>query len=144
MLASNGNYLQNSTRILLVDDEDLLSWCIEMELCAMGFEVRTANSLKMAREKLENFEPDLIICDQGLPDGWGTEFVKRLKRPVPVIMITAFTPPRIEDLNAVGIKKLLRKPFDLDVLTSEVQKHLKTFSLPGSSPFPPPGAALEG
>jgi DNA-binding response OmpR family regulator len=145
MLASNGSFLQNSPRILLVDDEDLLSWCIEMELCAMGFQVRTANSLKQAREVLETFEPDLIICDQGLPDGWGTEFVKRLKRPVPIIMITAFTPPRSEILDAVGVNKLLRKPFDLEVLTSEVKKQLKPFSLPGpSSPFPPPGAALEG
>lgn len=144
MLASDGSFLQNSARILLVDDEDLLSWCIEMELCAMGFQVRTASSLKIARETLETFEPDLIICDQGLPDGWGTEFVKRLKRPVPVIMITAFTPPRSEDLNAVGINKLLRKPFDLDVLTREVKNHLKSISLPASNPFPQPGAALEG
>lgn len=144
MLASKEPLLQNSGRILLVDDEDLLAWCIDMELCAMGFQVKTANCLKMARETLESFEPDLIICDQGLPDGWGTEFVKRLKRAVPVIMITAFTPPRSEDLNAMGIQKLLRKPFDLDVLTREVQQHLSAYSLPVPNPFPRPDAAGEG
>lgn len=144
MLASKEPFLQNSGRILLVDDEDLLAWCIDMELCAMGFQVKTASCLKMARETLENFEPDLIICDQGLPDGWGTEFVKRLKSAVPVIMITAFTPPRSEDLNAIGIQKLLRKPFDLDVLTREVQQHLSAYSLPVPNPFPRPDAAGEG
>jgi two-component system OmpR family response regulator len=144
MPAPNHTLIQNAARILLVDDEDLLSWCIEMELCAQGYYVRTASSLKMAREMLETFEPDLLICDQGLPDGWGLEFVKRLKRPIPVIMITAYTPPRAEDLDAVGIKLLLRKPFDLDVLNREVAKILNPFSLPASSPYSPTGAILEG
>ncbi|WP_176736647.1 response regulator [Oligoflexus tunisiensis] len=144
MLAPNGTLIQNKARILLVDDEDLLSWCIETELGSMGFQVRTASSLKMARETLESFEPDLIICDQGLPDGWGTEFVRRLQRPVPVIMITAFTPPRAEDLYAAGVKRLLRKPFDLDVLIREVEKLLSPFSLPASNPCSRPGATWEG
>lgn len=144
MLPTDGTLLQNSKRILLVDDEDLLSWCIELELGALGFDVRTANSLKTACEILEHFEPDLIICDQGLPDGWGTEFIKRLKRVVPVIMITAYTPPRKEVLSAAGIKTLLRKPFDLEVLTDAVKERLKSISLPGSNPFPQTGAAWEG
>jgi DNA-binding response OmpR family regulator len=144
MLGSHEIFLQNSGRILLVDDEDLLAWCIEIELCAMGFHVKTASCLKMARETLENFEPDLIICDQGLPDGSGTDFVKRLKRRVPVIMVTAFTPPKSEELTAVGIQKLLRKPFDLDVLTREVQQHLSPYARPVPNPCPGrPGAVLE-
>ncbi|HYX32349.1 MAG TPA: response regulator [Oligoflexus sp.] len=139
MLASHRTRTHASARILLVDDEDILSWCIDMELAALGFEVRTASSLKMAHETLETFEPDLIICDQGLPDGWGTEFIKRLKHPVPVIMITAYTPPCLEDLHAGGIKKLLRKPFDLSVLTGEVQHHLSPPSAMASNPCPPAG-----
>ena len=134
----------NPAQILLVDDEDLLSWCIEMELCALGFQVKTASSLQMAQTTLENFAPDLIICDQGLPDGRGTEFVQRFKQTVPVIMITAFTPPRVEDLHAVGICKLLRKPFDLDVLTREVLSQLSAAHLPVTNPCPRPRAAWEG
>lgn len=125
MLLGNRTLLQ-SHRILLVDDEDLLCWCIEMELGAQGFEVKSASSVQSAHDTLKTFDPDLIICDQGLPDGWGTDLIQSVRpRSIPVIMMTAFTPPQREELTAAGIGTCLRKPFDLDVLSREVRHQLR-------------------
>ncbi len=115
-------------RIFLVDDEEILSWCIAMELGALGFEVKSARTVQEGRDLLSSCSPDLVICDQGLPDGSGTELVKYFQDrapQVPVIMITAFTPPARNVLDAIGAHTCLRKPFDLDVLTEEVYRSLR-------------------
>src|SRR5690349_5755318 len=94
--------LSHPARILLVDDEDLLAWCIGVELGAQGFDVKLADSVHSAQEVMKQFDPDLIICDQGLPDGWGTELLHQVgeARKIPAIMMTAYTPPKPEDLAA--------------------------------------------
>lgn len=129
---------REAPRIFLLDDEEILSWCIEMELEALGFQVRTAKSVEEGREVLRHYHPDLLICDQGLPDGWGTELIKTyrdLEGNVPVILITAFTPPEKAVLQSIGADECLRKPFDLRVLTDKVRDTLsglhppKTLSL---------------
>ncbi len=131
-------------RIFLVDDEEILSWCIEMELAALGFEVKTAHTIQESRELLRSFKPDLMICDEGLPDGRGTELIKQIFRQAaqfPVIMITAFTPPSEEELLAIGAHACLRKPFDLDVLNERVYRSL---NLPFQANHPTPRSHFAG
>ncbi len=111
-------------RIVLVDDEDLLSWCIATELEAKGYEVKRASSYQEGKLALAQATPDLVICDQGLPDGWGLDLLRQSLDPaaaVPVIMITAFTPPQASELAAVGARRCLTKPFDLATLKEEVE-----------------------
>ena len=110
-------------QIFLIEDEEILSWCMEMELKALGFEVKVAQTVKAARELFHTQLPDLLICDQGLPDGRGSDLIKffrALGPRIPIIIITAFTPPSHLELDAIGAVVCLRKPFDLDFLAAEI------------------------
>lgn len=118
---------QSPARIVLIDDEDLLSWCIATELEAQGYAVERAASCLEGHKALAHGPPDLLICDQGLPDGAGLDLIRTALDPrdqVPVIMMTAYTPPPLRALAEVGVHRCLSKPFDLATLTAEVQRCL--------------------
>jgi len=112
--------------ILIVDDEaslrDFLSIVFEQE----NWAVRTAGSLKEARQSFHQAEPDLILCDLMMPDGTGLDFLKDVKAinpAIPVIMITAYTSTRsaVEALRA-GAYDYIAKPFDIEELKIIVRK----------------------
>lgn len=112
--------------ILIVDDEaslrDFLSIVFEQE----GWSIRTAGSLKEARQSFYQSEPDLILCDLMMPDGTGLDFLKDVKAvntAIPVIMITAYTSTRsaVDALRA-GAYDYIAKPFDIDELKIIVRK----------------------
>ncbi|HVT03346.1 MAG TPA: sigma-54 dependent transcriptional regulator [Thermoanaerobaculia bacterium] len=112
--------------ILIVDDEaslrDFLSIVFEQE----GWAVRTAGSLKEARQSFHQAEPDLILCDLMMPDGTGLDFLKDVKAispVIPVIMITAYTSTRsaVDALRA-GAYDYIAKPFDIEELKIIVRK----------------------
>ncbi len=123
------NQVQEAPHIVLVDDEEILSWCISMELMAQGYEVTSVGSLAEGLIAIRSKHPDLVICDQGLPDGDGLTLLREkemLEQRIPVIMITAYTPPEAKALAAVGAQTCLRKPFDLETLTDEVRRLLNS------------------
>lgn len=89
-------------KVLVVDDEadsrDLLA--ILLEQCQA--EVRTAGSAAAALALLDDFSPDVIVSDIGMPDMDGYHFIAEVRRRspdrggcVPAIALTAFS--RSED-----------------------------------------------
>src|SRR5436190_363613 len=90
--------------ILVVDDDlacrEFLTHLFEME----GFRVLSADCATQALELLrrEEFSPDLYVVDFMMPDMYGFELVKELRRieraaHAPIIMLTATT-RQIQDL----------------------------------------------
>ncbi len=116
----------NGTRVLIVDDEEILAWSIETELKANGAEVMSCNSLRQALENFQSFNPDLAICDLRLPDGSGMELLKkwRFEKPdMPIILITAHgAVESAVDALRLGAFDYLQKPFDLKALIAAVNR----------------------
>jgi two-component system alkaline phosphatase synthesis response regulator PhoP len=112
-------------RIMLLEDEDVLGWCIAFELGRLGYEVVVALTIKAYLETLKTFQPDLIICDQDLPDGNALHSMKAL-RAVDLqsgcIMITAHSPPTASELKICGIRQCMSKPFEIQQLISHVEE----------------------
>jgi len=77
-------------RILVVEDDDALRGALADALGAICRDVRTAVTLADAFREASQAQPDIIILDLGLPDGDGTELVKRLRTvtDVPVIVLS--------------------------------------------------------
>lgn len=101
-------------RILLVDDDVVLSGVLTDYLEAAGFRVRTAHSGPDALEAVADQAPDLILLDLSLPGLDGLEVFRRLRhdgRSMPVIMLTARAeePERILGLE-VGADDYVTKP----------------------------------
>jgi CheY-like chemotaxis protein len=107
-----------SKKILVVDDEKDVSYVMEKKLTRSGFEVLLANDGQTAFDLAKKGNVDLIITDVVMPVMDGYTFYKELKncpetKDIPVIVVTG----RIgmeDSLNAVGIDRVLKKPFDID------------------------------
>ncbi len=79
--------------ILIVDDEENALRNISAFLEPKGYEIITATTLGQARTSLERGEPDIVLLDVQLPDGYGPDLLEEtLHYPVrpPIILITAY------------------------------------------------------
>lgn len=84
----------NKKKILIIEDDEILSKTLREFLSADGFEVAVASNgetgIKMAKEK----NPDLIVLDIILPKKDGYEVIKELKKEssaaknIPIILLT--------------------------------------------------------
>jgi CheY-like chemotaxis protein len=67
-------------RILLVEDDLAVAEVISLLLRGDGHPVLHAADLADARDRVRADRPDVVLCDQGLPDGSGMELLDQLAR----------------------------------------------------------------
>ncbi len=120
------------TRILLVDDEPLITDSLTYSLMREGFEVKAVGDGPDALEMLNEYQPDLVVLDIMLPSMSGIEVCRRIraKSTVPVIMLTA----RSEEIDRVlglevGADDYLAKPFSFRELLARVRSILRRVEL---------------
>src|SRR5690348_4880500 len=65
-----------NNRILVVDDEKLISWSLATMLGKNGYLVETAASGDEALAKAASFRPQLVMLDICLPDANGLDLLK--------------------------------------------------------------------
>lgn len=115
--------------ILVIEDEASLCELLQDELSAEGFRVIVANNGLEGLDKLQDVEPDLIICDRAMPAMTGYELLERIRGifpqygAVPFIFLTALTDPK--DKQAVAPLKpfaYLEKPLDFQELMDTIER----------------------
>ncbi len=126
-------------RILVVDDEKLISDMLFELLQKKNFEVSIANSGKAALEKIKNGVFDLIITDLYLQDLNGMEILKSAKAVDPktgVIMITAHSSVEsaVEAMK-VGAYDYVTKGSSLDEIEVTVAKFFSYQKLVNENEF---------
>jgi two-component system nitrogen regulation response regulator GlnG len=67
-------------RLLIVDDDDDLRIALADVLTDAGWIVRVAGSVEDARRVVATWEPDVVVLDYLLPDGFCDELVDALRR----------------------------------------------------------------
>ncbi|MCF7845281.1 MAG: response regulator [Candidatus Pacebacteria bacterium] len=67
-------------KILIIEDEKMLTDIYEERFKREGFEVYSAVSAEEGLEKTIEIKPDLIILDILLPRGNGTDFLEKMKK----------------------------------------------------------------
>lgn len=109
--------------ILIIDDDEDLSFIICEMLEGYGYKVTCAGNTEQAFELLENNTYHLILLDINLPDGTGFEVCKELRRvsTVPVIFASARTSEddRVTGFD-IGGDDYLPKPYSMKELLSRV------------------------
>ena len=113
-------------RVLLVDDDPLVSDSIRRMLEFDQRNVRTAGSAADALALLEKETFDLVIVDYLMPVMKGDQLTVTLKKlypNLPIIMITA-DPEKIDSIAEPppGVDLLIGKPFQLNELRDAVTK----------------------
>ena len=116
-------------KILIIDDELRLRETICELLSYAGYDVLDAQDGIDGLEKVQQFIPDLILCDIMMPvlDGYG--FMEKHKisdySNIPVILLTARVELKDQEKgNALGIKGYLKKPFVFKELKNIIESQL--------------------
>ena len=112
-------------RILLVEDDPLLSQTVRRSLMDAGHHVDVARTVAEAQHFWHVQEFDAVLLDLNLPDGSGLQALRAARSRgdrTPVLVLTARnrTEERIAGLDA-GADDYLSKPFDL----AEVEARLR-------------------
>ncbi len=110
-------------RILIVDDDEDLSFIISEMLESYGYKVSCAENSEKAFDMLSESAYHLVLLDINLPDATGFEICKELRRAsnVPVIFASARTSEtdRITGFD-IGGDDYLPKPYSMQELLSRV------------------------
>jgi len=115
-------------KIIIVDDDALLSKTIDICLRKRGHEVKVFYSGVDAVRHLFDEKPDLMVLDIKLPDcnGWFlTKLLEKLEwtEKVPVIVISVLEPDRGKVAESKPFA-YIQKPFDMGQLTQTVERSL--------------------
>lgn len=116
-----------SYKILIIDDEPMLTQLLSDHLGDNGYTVFSANSAEQALPLLSN-SPDLILLDINMPDMDGLELCKSIRGHIscPIVFLTA----RITEQDKVngflsGGDDYITKPFSLVEVTARIAAHLR-------------------
>ena len=112
-------------RILLVEDDRLISSGLALALRRAGHAVEPAETSKCAQDAIGARAFDLVILDLGLPDGSGLDVLRAARscgRGLFVMIVSArdAIADRIQGLN-LGADDYITKPFELSELLARVQ-----------------------
>ena len=119
-------------KILLVEDEKLMSMFVEMELNHEGYKVDMAFDGREALYLAEEKDYDLILLDIMIPGINGIEVCRRIRQSsmVPIIMLTAKSDisDRVLGLD-VGANDYLTKPFAIEELLARIRVYQRDNSI---------------
>jgi len=121
---------QAQRSVLIVDDETLFTQSLAEGLLALewGLTVTTAANGLEAVAILEKGLVDLVVTDLKMPEMDGFELLAWMSREaptVPVIVMTAFGTPEIEErLRSFGLEGFVEKPVDFGALSERISAGL--------------------
>jgi DNA-binding response OmpR family regulator len=120
--------------ILLVDDDANFRLSVATELRAEGYLVQGAEDGERAIRMVQgnnNFDNDihLVITDLVMPRKDGLRFCRELRNAndsIPVLVVSGWLSPEIEEeLNTIGCREHLEKPFTPEELKWKVEQMLR-------------------
>lgn len=115
-------------KILIVEDDRDMGFIMKIHLEEAGYCAEIAGSCGEARRFLEEQEADLILLDEMLPDGKGSDLCREIRKLTlnPVIFISCMSDHR----TMVGALKnggddYVVKPVDMEVLLARIESQLR-------------------
>jgi CheY-like chemotaxis protein len=104
-------------KILLADDSITIQKVVELSFVDEGAEVVCVNNGKEAIERLQEFQPDIVLADVFMPEINGYELCEYIKqneklKHIPVMLLVgSFEPFNESEARRVGADDILTKPF---------------------------------
>jgi len=111
-------------KVLIIEDEGDMCLLMNIMLNGKEMELDHVKSLAAAEKYLKEGQPDAIILDNKLPDGFGVDFITHIKSNYPsikIVMISGFTLTAKDVALENGADLFLEKPFTKEQLYKSVQ-----------------------
>ena len=122
---------RDSTKILIVDDEDDILDLLRYNLELLGMKILTARNGVEALKIIDNEAVDLVVLDIMMPQMNGLEVCQYIRnfsnlKTVPILFLTARSEEEdhIQGLD-VGADSYLPKTFGIDVIISQIKALLR-------------------
>jgi DNA-binding response OmpR family regulator len=127
------------TKILYVEDEEVLAMLVRDHLVKNGYEVHWTANGSEGEELFKKIQPDMCILDVMLPGMSGFEIgqrIRQLHKTVPIIFLTAKSEAKdvVEGFKSGG-NDYLRKPFSLEELMARMSNLLSMSGRPKPDQF---------
>ena len=135
-------------RILIAEDDPLVSSFIEKGLRSGGYTTHVAEDGEQATELGSSGDFDLLLLDMALPKREGFEVLQELRRRgchIPVIVLTGR--PEVRELVSslrVGADDFMTKPFRFEELLARVRAQLRFHAANEGRDVDPTGPEEEG
>ena len=123
---------RDGLRVLIVEDYDDCAESMAVLLVLFGHNVRIACNGHGAIAAIEDFDPDVVLLDLGLPGMSGLELARRICRPKTrtrqlIVAVTGHARQcDRDDTRDAGIDLHLAKPVDPGVLKATLQQFQQT------------------
>lgn len=125
-------------RILIIDDDPVMSFVCQRLLNKHGYETELAPDGGKGLERLPEFRPDAVLLDLMMPKVNGISFLERARadeawRQLPVIVLTnAAVPTLVEQATKAGATRVLDKSKFNPVAVTELLRALLHTGPPSS------------
>ena len=125
-------------RVLLVDDDPMLLSLLARGLSRRGLQVLTAGSPAEALEVMERSTPHVLVSDQNMPQGEGTNLLETVEERYPSVlrvMMTGYPDPGVAS-RAIGtahVYRFLVKPVRADDIVRVIEHAQRDHSLVDSA-----------
>jgi two-component system OmpR family response regulator len=110
-------------KVLIVEDEGDMCLLLNILLNGDEMELDHVKNLTAAEEYLRSGQPEVVILDNKLPDGFGVDFISYIKNKYPaikIIMISGYGASARDVALENGADVFLEKPFTRDQLHKSV------------------------
>lgn len=117
----------DGVRILVVDDDDRLRGALTTLLHRAGAIVEVAESAAEARQLLDRFSAEVLLCDIAMPEEDGYTFVRKLRADpkrnrLPALALTAYASELDRaDSAAAGFDRHIAKPVEFEHLVASIE-----------------------
>lgn len=119
----------NDVRVLIIDDEELISWSLARELQHSDYSTYVASTGLVGMQLFQKEQPQVVLLDYRLPDADGLDLLSRIKSAAPdtvVILMTAYggTEAAVRAIK-LGAQDYVTKPVLADELMLHIQRGLE-------------------
>ena len=125
------NMVNSKKKILLIEDEEIITDLLERKLTKEGYCVDVARDGEQGLEKMRNDKPDLVLLDIVMPKLGGFEVMERMRKDkelnsIPVIIISnSGQPVELDRAKELGASDwLIKAQFDPQEVLDKVIKQI--------------------
>ncbi len=118
-------------KILIIEDEEIISNLLAKKLSQVGYEVRIAFNGKEGLEMLYKEKPDLVLIDIVMPQKDGFETIAEMKsdqtlKDIPIIIVSnSGQPVELDKAREMGVQDwLIKTDFDPQEVLVKVKKQI--------------------